>query len=99
MPDHRAVHQDIRALEVAVLNLMPNKIDTETQLMRLLGNTPLQIHITLLTTATYKSKNTSEEHLLNFYQTWNEIKDRKFDSLGDFVFFFPLFLFKSFKFL
>ena len=81
MPEHRAIQQDIRALEVVVLNLMPNKIDTETQLTRLLGNTPLQINITLLTTASYKSRNTSEKHLLNFYQTWEEIKDRKFDGL------------------
>lgn len=81
MPENRAVHQDIRALEVAVLNLMPNKIDTETQLIRLLGNTPLQINITLLTTASYESKNTSKEHLLNFYHTWDQIKHRKFDGL------------------
>ena len=81
MPEDRAVHQDIRTLEVVLLNLMPNKIDTETQLMRLLGNTPLQINITLLTTASYRSRNTSEEHLLNFYQTWDQIKDRKFDGL------------------
>lgn len=81
MPEDRALHQDIRALEVAVLNLMPNKIDTETQLMRLLGNTPLQINITLLTTASYESKNVSKEHLTNFYQTWDQVKDRKFDGL------------------
>ena len=81
MPENRAMHQDIRALEVVVLNLMPNKIDTETQLMRLLGNTPLQVNITLLTTASYKSKNTSQEHLLNFYQTWDQVKHRKFDGL------------------
>lgn len=81
MPEDRAVHQDIRTLEVAVLNLMPNKIETETQLMRLLGNTPLQINITLLTTATYRPRNTSEKHLLNFYQTWEQIKHRKFDGL------------------
>ena len=81
MPEDRASHQDIRALEVAVLNLMPNKIDTETQLMRLLGNTPLQVNITLLTTASYESKNTSKEHLLNFYKTWDQVKDHKFDGL------------------
>jgi len=81
MPEHRAMSQDIRPLEVVVLNLMPNKIDTETQIMRLLGNTPIQVNITLLTTASYTSKNTSEEHLLNFYQTWDEIKHRKFDGL------------------
>ena len=81
MTEDRAIHQDIRALEVAVLNLMPNKIETETQLMRLLGNTSLQINITLLTTASYQAKNTSQEHLLNFYQTWNDVKHRKFDGL------------------
>ncbi|MCZ6673028.1 MAG: homoserine O-succinyltransferase [Verrucomicrobia bacterium] len=81
MSERKAIHQDIRALEVAVLNLMPNKIDTETQLMRLLSNTPLQINITLLTTASYESKNTSREHLLQFYQTWDKVKDRKFDGL------------------
>ena len=81
MAEDRAIHQDIRALEVAVLNLMPNKIDTETQLMRLLGNTPLQVNITLLTTASYEAKNTSKQHLLNFYTTWDEVKDRKFDGL------------------
>lgn len=81
MSEDRAIHQDIRPLEVAVLNLMPNKIDTETQLMRLLGNTPLQVNITLLTTASYESKNTSKKHLLNFYQTWKNVKHRKFDGL------------------
>jgi len=81
MSEHRAMSQDIRPLEVVVLNLMPNKIDTETQLMRLLGNTPIQVNITLLTTASYTSKNTSEEHLLNFYKTWDEIKHLKFDGL------------------
>ncbi|MDA0348275.1 MAG: homoserine O-succinyltransferase [Verrucomicrobia bacterium] len=81
MSEHRAMSQDIRPLEVVVLNLMPNKIDTETQLMRLLGNTPIQINITLLTTASYTSKNTSKEHLINFYKTWDEIKHLKFDGL------------------
>ncbi len=81
MSEERAASQDIRPLEVAVLNLMPNKIDTETQLLRLLGNTPIQVNISLLTTASYKSKNTSEEHLYNFYQTWGDIKHRKFDGL------------------
>ena len=81
MSEHRAMSQDIRPLEVVVLNLMPNKIDTETQLMRLLGNTPIQVNITLLTTASYTSKNTNEEHLLNFYKTWDEIKHLKFDGL------------------
>ena len=81
MSEEQAIHQDIRALEVVVLNLMPNKIDTETQLIRLLGNTPLQVNISLLTTVSYESKNTSKEHLLNFYQTWDQIKDKRFDGL------------------
>ncbi len=81
MTEDRAIHQDIRALEVAVLNLMPNKIETETQLMRLLGNTPLQVNITLLTTSTYKSKHTSKDHLLAFYQTWDQVRVKKFDGL------------------
>ncbi|MBC9890094.1 MAG: homoserine O-succinyltransferase, partial [Opitutae bacterium] len=81
MTEDRAIRQDIRPIEVVVLNLMPNKIETETQLLRLLGNTPLQVNITLLTTDTYKSKNTSKDHLFAFYKTWNEVKAYKFDGL------------------
>jgi homoserine O-succinyltransferase len=81
MDEFRAVHQDIRPLQIAILNLMPTKIATETQLLRLLGNTALQVEVTLLRTSTYQSKNTPEEHLLNFYETFNQIKDRKFDAL------------------
>lgn len=81
MNESRASSQDIRPLRIAVLNLMPNKIETETQLLRLLGNTPLQTEVELLQTATYKSKNTSQEHLLKFYKTFEEVKHQKFDGL------------------
>lgn len=81
MADNRANNQDIRPLKILILNLMPNKIVTETQLLRLLGNTPLQTEITLLKTATYQSKNTGEEHLFSFYKTFEEIKDHTYDGL------------------
>ncbi|MBQ3081777.1 MAG: homoserine O-succinyltransferase [Clostridia bacterium] len=80
MDDLRAETQDIRPLRIAILNLMPTKIVTETQLLRLLSNTPLQIDITLLTTSTYASKNTPAEHLKAFYTTFDRIKDSKFDG-------------------
>ncbi|MEM6781346.1 MAG: homoserine O-succinyltransferase, partial [Pseudomonadota bacterium] len=79
--EDRAIRQDIRPLEIAILNLMPDKIRTETQLLRALGATPLQISVTLLRTASYESKNTSKDHLLSFYQTLNEVKDKRFDAL------------------
>lgn len=79
--DHlRAESQDIRPLRIAILNLMPTKIVTETQLLRLLSNTPLQIDITLLTTSTYAAKNTPVEHLKTFYTTFDNVKDQKFDG-------------------
>lgn len=81
MDEERAVHQDIRPLKIAILNLMPTKITTETQLLRLLGNTPIQVEITLLRTSTYQSKNTSAEHLLTFYETFDQVQDLKFDGL------------------
>ncbi|MBQ9132282.1 MAG: homoserine O-succinyltransferase [Clostridia bacterium] len=81
MTETRARTQDIRPLQILVLNLMPTKIDTETQLSRLLGNTPLQVELTLMHTETHKSKNTSEEHLLAFYTTFDEISDRYFDGM------------------
>ncbi len=81
MTETRAQTQDIRPLQIALLNLMPTKIDTETQFSRLLGNTPLQVELTLLHTKTHKSKNISQEHMLAFYQTFDEVKDRKFDGL------------------
>ncbi len=77
----RAITQDIRPLEIAILNLMPTKIETETQLARLLGNTPLQVRCELIMTSTHKAKNTSEEHMLTFYKTFDDIKDRTFDGL------------------
>ena len=77
----RAITQDIRPLRIAVLNLMPTKIVTETQLARLLGNTPLQVEIELLHTASHKAKNTSEEHMISFYRTFDDVKDQKFDGL------------------
>jgi len=76
-----AVRQDVRPLEIALLNLMPEKIKTETQISRLLGATPLQIELTLVTTSSYAPKNTSSEHMLAFYQPWEAIRSRKFDGL------------------
>ncbi|MEG1742948.1 MAG: homoserine O-succinyltransferase [Clostridia bacterium] len=81
MDESRAKSQDIRPLKIAILNLMPTKIITETQILRLLSNTPLQIDITFLATATYESKNTPHEHLTTFYKTFDEIKLQKFDGL------------------
>lgn len=81
MTDARAVAQDIRPLQILILNLMPTKIDTETQLSRLLGNTPLQVELTLMHTSSHKSKNTSADHLLAFYTTFDKVKDRYFDGL------------------
>lgn len=81
MGENRAIHQDIRPLKIAILNLMPTKVATETQLLRLIGNSPLQVEITLLRTATHDSKNTSEEHLLAFYQTIDDVQDQRFDGL------------------
>lgn len=77
----KAVRQDVRPLEIALLNLMPEKIKTETQISRLLGATPLQIELTLMTTSSYAPKNTSAEHMLAFYQPWETVRDRKFDGL------------------
>ena len=81
MKHQRATTQHIRPLEIVVLNLMPTKIVTETQLTRLLGNTPLQVNLELMHTSTHRSKNVSEEHLLTFYKSFEEIKDRKFDGM------------------
>ena len=80
MSDEKASKQDIRPLKVAIVNLMPTKIVTETQLLRLLSNTPLQVDITLIKTETHNPKNTSQEHLINFYTTFNEIKEQYFDA-------------------
>ncbi len=81
MDEDRAIHQDIRALRVAILNLMPTKIATETQLLRLLSNTALQVEVTLLHTATHESKNVDPEHLLNHYCTFEDVSHEKFDGL------------------
>jgi len=81
MPQNRALTQDIRPLEIVLLNLMPTKITTETQLSRLLGNTPLQVNLELMHTSTHQSKNTSQEHMLSFYKSFDELKDRKFDGM------------------
>ena len=81
MDEHRAVTQDIRPLEIVLLNLMTTKIATETQLSRLLGNTPLQVHLELMHMTSHVSKNVSAEHLLTFYKTFDELKDRKFDGM------------------
>jgi homoserine O-succinyltransferase/O-acetyltransferase len=81
MDEERADHQDIRPLRVAILNLMPTKVATETQLLRLLSNSALQVEVTLLHTATHDSKNTDAEHLLNHYLTFSDISHEKFDGL------------------
>jgi len=81
MKQTRAETQHIRPLEIVLLNLMPTKIVTETQLSRMLGNTPLQVHLELMMLSTHKAKNTPEEHLLAFYKTFEELKDRKFDGM------------------
>ena len=79
--EHDAIRQDIRPLRIAMLNLMPEKIKTETQLARLIGATPLQIEFTLLTTATYTPTHTPREHMIAFYRPWNEIRTERFDGL------------------
>ena len=80
MGEQRATTQRIRPLRIGILNLMPTKIATETQLLRLLGNTPLQVEVQLIHTKTHESKNTSKEHLLQFYKTYDDIKDDFFDG-------------------
>lgn len=81
MTDTRAITQDIRPLKILLLNLMPKKIETETQLSRLLGNSPLQVEFELIHTKSHISKNTSQEHLLAFYKTFDDVKHQKFDGL------------------
>ncbi len=80
MTEHRALHQDIRPLKIGILNLMPTKIVTETQILRCLSNTPLQIEVELVGLVSHSSKNTSQEHLLEFYKSFDEIKERNFDG-------------------
>lgn len=81
MTERRARIQDIRPLRIAILNLMPTKEVTETQLLRLIGNTPLQVDVTLLRTASYQARNVSSAHLDTFYKTFDEVRDSKFDGL------------------
>lgn len=81
MPEEVAIKQDIRPLKIVILNLMPTKVETETQLLRLLGNSPLQVDIELLQMASHTSKNTSSRHLTKFYKTFDEIKDDRFDGM------------------
>ncbi len=81
MTETRALTQDIRPLRILLLNLMPTKIDTETQLSRLLGNTPLQIELELIHTKSHQSKNTPEDHMISFYKTFDEVKDQNWDGL------------------
>ena len=81
MTESRALTQDIRPLKILILNLMPTKIETETQLLRLLSNSPLQIEVELLQTATHQSKNTSAEHMLKFYKTFGDVREEKFDGM------------------
>ncbi|MGN1306631.1 MAG: homoserine O-succinyltransferase [Faecousia sp.] len=81
MTETRAVTQDIRPLEILILNLMPTKIDTETQFARLLGNTPLQVHLEFLHTKSHIAKHVSAEHLFTFYKTFDEIRDRRYDGM------------------
>ncbi len=80
MDEKTALLQDIRPLQIGLLNLMPNKIKTETQIARLIGSSPLQVELTLVRIGSHVAKNTSEEHLISFYQTWEEVRDRKFDG-------------------
>lgn len=79
--EYRAIHQDIRPLKLLILNLMPTKIVTETQILRKLSNTPLQIQVELLQTASHCSRNTDQEHLRSFYTTFSQVRDRNFDGL------------------
>ena len=81
MTETRAITQDIRPLKILILNLMPTKVDTETQLSRLLGNSPLQVEIELIHTESHKSKNISEDHLLSFYKQFSDVKDKYFDGM------------------
>ena len=81
MTETRAMTQDIRPLKILMLNLMPQKIVTETQIARLIGNTPLQVELELLQTATHKSRHTSEDHMLAFYKTFDEVEHKKYDGM------------------
>jgi homoserine O-succinyltransferase len=80
MSESTAVRQDVRPLRIGLLNLMPDKIATETQIARLIASTPLQVELTLVRVGTHESKNTSEDHLVSFYRTWHEVRDQTFDG-------------------
>src|SRR5688500_11792321 len=80
MDSTRAARQDIRPLQIGLLNLMPNKVRTETQFARLIGASPLQVKLTLIRVGGHKAKNTPEDHLITFYQTWEQVEERKFDG-------------------
>ena len=81
MTETRAITQDIRPLHILMLNLMPTKVVTETQIARLIGNTPLQVELELLQTATHKARHTSAEHMLAFYRTFDEVRERRYDGM------------------
>ncbi len=81
MTETRAITQDIRPLRILLVNLMPKKIETETQISRILGNTPLQIELTLIRTESYQSTNTAQEHLLAFYKTFSDVRDEYYDGM------------------
>ena len=81
MDRERAISQDIRPIEIAILNLMPTKIETETQFMRLLSNSPLQVNVTLIHTSSYRSKNTEAEYLDRFYQSFESVRSKHFDGM------------------
>ena len=81
MTESRAASQDIRPLKIIILNLMPTKIETETQLLRLMSNTPLQVDVEFMHPASHKSKNTSQNHINKFYKTFDEVKDNKYDGM------------------
>ncbi len=81
MPENRAITQDIRPLHIIILNLMPTKVETETQILRLLSNSPLQVDIELLQVKSHIAKNVSQEHMLKFYKTFDDVKNRKFDGM------------------
>ena len=81
MDEERALHQDIRPIEIGILNLMPLKEDTELQMLRSLSNTPLQVNITFIAVKSHQSKNTSKSHLNQFYLSFEEVKDRNLDGL------------------
>ena len=81
MDETRAVHQDIRPIQILILNLMPLKEETELQLLRSLSNTPLQVDVTFMAVASHEAKNTSLSHLNKFYETFSELKEKRFDGM------------------